>query len=710
MKNSKLTICVGEVWVRCLSGVQRVCLILVSLLYLTSKPYIALTNQIYSDLPMRNIKSLVFPLVLCCSICAQPTSAKAQAQPQSQRAVPSPQVQSPYETVIDAKSFADVSTFNRHWNYFYPWGSDHNGSARMYKSQISLKDGVLQLRASGIMKAEGNSKSDPFLPIRFHSGAVHAKHQINITKAYPEYVVSGEFRAPITPGTWPAFWLTAVNGWPPESDILEFKGDAVNWQNTFITPQEVTTIKTTVPDAAKTWHSYTAVLKRVDDEHTSITYYLDGVNKGTHQTNFTNKPLWLIINLQMEGSSGPKPPGAEETLFSARNVSVKRLKARPADLNQQIDSALKRAAVQYKYLGTRTPANRYPKTYHANTDELETSNSGWWCSGFYPGTLLLLHEASADPELKKQAALAMKGLEKEQFNKTTHDLGFMMFCSFGNANRIAAQPAYDSILMNSARSLASRYNAKAKSIQSWDSAPWNNAAADELPVIIDNMMNLELLFWATKYSGDSSFYKIAVEHANTTMKNHYRKDFSSFHEVVYKKNTGALVKQITNQGAADDSAWARGQAWGLYGFVVMYRETKDRKYLEQAQHIADFILNHPNLPKDKIPYWDFNAAEIPDALRDSSAGAIIASALLELAEYAAQDKSTRYSEDAALMIQNLLSPEYLAEEGTNGGFLLKHGVGNMPKQSEVDTPLSYGDYYLVEAMLRMLPNKKSPQL
>ncbi len=653
---------------------------------------------------MRNLKSIV--LAICCSLCTLAINSKAQAQLKAEDQKQQPQ----YETVLDSKSFEDVNTFNTYWNYFYPWGTDHNGSARMYREQISLKNGLLQLRASLIKKDEGKSKADPFLPIRFHSGAVHAKHQINISREYPEYVVSGEFRAPIKPGTWPAFWLTAVNGWPPETDILEFKGDAVNWQNTFITPQEVTTIKTTLPDAMKKWHTYTAVLKRIDDVHTSITYYLDGVKKGTHQTNFTDKPLWLIINLQMEGSSGPKAPEAESTLYLARNVSVKRLKARPAVLSLQIDSALKRAVVQYKYLGSRAPANRFPKTYHAETDELETSNSGWWCSGFYPGTLLLLHQASADPALKKQAELAMKGLEKEQFNKTTHDLGFMMFCSFGNANRIAAQPAYDSILMNSARSLASRYNAKAKSIQSWDSAPWNNAAADELPVIIDNMMNLELLFWATKHSRDSSFYKIAIEHANTAMKNHYRKDFSSFHEVVYKRKTGALVKQITNQGAADGSAWSRGQAWGLYGFVVMYRETKDPKYLEQAQHIADFLLNHPNLPKDKIPYWDFDAAEIPDALHDSSAGSIIASALLELAQYAMQDKSVRYREDAAIMLSNLLSPAYLAAEKTNGGFLLKHGVGNMPKKTEVDTPLSYGDYYLVEAILRFRSNNKSSEI
>ena len=376
------------------------------------------------------------------------------------------------------------------------------------------------------------------------------------------------------------------------------------------------------------------------------------------------------------------------------------------NLDQKVEAALKLASIQYVYLGSRTPSGRYPKTYYEKTDSLETSDSGWWCSGFYPGTLLYLNEVDPSPELKQQANVALGGLENEQFNKSTHDLGFMMYCSFGNANRLDPNPKYDTILLNSAKSLATRYNAKAKSIQSWDSAPWNKAGANEMPVIIDNMMNLELLFWATKFSRDSSFYRTAVEHANTTMKNHFRKDFSSFHVVIYNKNTGAVVKQITNQGAADGSAWARGQAWGLYGYVVMYRETKDKKYLQQAENIADFILNHPNLPEDKIPFWDFNATNIPDALHDSSAAAIIASALFELSTQVSDTKAAGYRRDAELMLDNLLTPYYLASPKTNGGFLLMHGVGNMPNQTEVDMPLSYGDYYLVEAMLRY---KKMPK-
>lgn len=376
------------------------------------------------------------------------------------------------------------------------------------------------------------------------------------------------------------------------------------------------------------------------------------------------------------------------------------------NLSDKVNAALQTAVQQYLYLSKQASVGKYPKTYHADQNKLETSDSGWWCSGFYPGTLLYLDEMQPTPELKQEAIKVLDDLKKEQFNTTTHDLGFMMFCSFGNAQRLNPSKEYETILMNSAKSLISRFNPKTGCIKSWDSAPWNHASKDESPVIIDNMMNLELLFWATKHSGDSTYYKIAIQHADKTMANHFRKDYSSFHEVVYNNETGKVTKQITNQGAADDSSWARGQAWGFYGYVVMYRETKDIKYLKQAQNIAHFILNHPNLPKDKIPYWDFNAPNIPNALRDSSAASIIASALFELSGYVDKKEAKQYYENATTILSNLLTPEYSAAVNQNGGFLLKHGVGNMPNKTEIDTPLSYGDYYMVEAMLRYKNSEK----
>jgi hypothetical protein len=214
------------------------------------------------------------------------------------------------------------------------------------------------------------------------------------------------------------------------------------------------------------------------------------------------------------------------------------------------------------------------------------------------------------------------------------------------------------------------------------------------------MMNLELLFWAAKVSGDSSFYHIAVTHANTTMKNHFRKDYSSYHVVNYDAVSGGVKQKRTAQGAADESAWARGQSWGLYGFTICYRETKDQRYLDQARHIAQFLLTNPNLPTDKIPYWDYNAPLIPGALRDASAAAIMASALLELSAYVKGSEAKTYRTSAELILQQLSSDHYKATAGTNGGFVLKHSVGNMPQKSEVDVPLTYADYYYIEALKR----------
>lgn len=352
------------------------------------------------------------------------------------------------------------------------------------------------------------------------------------------------------------------------------------------------------------------------------------------------------------------------------------------------------ADVQYKYMAKQFGPEQFPKTYHPNTDKFETSNSSWWCSGFYSGTLLNLYQQTKDAELLNQANENLKGLEKEQYNKGTHDIGFMMYCSFGTANHLEPKPEYKEILINSAKSLSTRFNPTVGCIRSW------NSKANDFLVIIDNMMNLELLFYATKATGDSSFYKIAVTHANTTMKNHFRPDFSSYHVINYDEQTGAVKEKKTAQGFANESAWARGQSWGLYGYTVMYRETKDKKYLEQAKNIAHFILTNPNLPADKIPYWDYNAPNIPNALRDASAASVMASALLELCRYVDKKDGQEYFNTAQTIIKNLSAPAYKADLNTNGGFILKHSVGHFPAGTEVDVPLTYADYYFVEAMER----------
>jgi hypothetical protein len=364
-------------------------------------------------------------------------------------------------------------------------------------------------------------------------------------------------------------------------------------------------------------------------------------------------------------------------------------------LLQTIQKNLIDADAQYKVMMKNLPADSFPKTYYPEKNKYGFSNSRWWCSGFYPGTLLYLYEQTKDGALYKESLRILELLKKEQFNTGTHDLGFMMYCSFGNANRIAPKPEYKEILLNSAKSLSTRFNPKVGCIKSWNSNDPN-----DFLVIIDNMMNLELLFWATKVTGDSSFYKIAVTHANTTMQNHFRPDYSSYHVLNYNVETGAVKQKKTAQGFADESAWARGQAWGLYGYTVMYRETKNKKYLDQANHIAHFLLSNPNLPADKIPYWDFNATGIPNVLRDASAAAIMASALIELSGYADAAKAKEYMQTTAAILKSLSGPQYKAPAGTNGGFIIEHCVGHLPQKSEVDVPLTYADYYFVEAMKR----------
>ncbi len=359
-----------------------------------------------------------------------------------------------------------------------------------------------------------------------------------------------------------------------------------------------------------------------------------------------------------------------------------------------IDKDLKNAADQYQVLMRKVPENVMPESFE--NDSLKTCTSGNWVAGFYPGTLLYLYEATKQYSLYAEALKKIKLMDKEQYNRSTHDLGFMMYCSYGNLYRISPDEKYKAILLNSARSLVTRFNPTVGCIRSWG----NQDDSKEFKVIIDNMMNLELLFWATKATGDSSFYKIAVTHANTTLKNHFRPDNSSYHVVVYNPETGKVIRKETAQGAADSSAWARGQSWALYGYTVMYRETKNKQYLEQAQRIAGFILNNKNFPGDKIPYWDYDAPGIPNAQRDASAAAIMASALIELSGYSNSDLSKKYLQTVSIILQTLSSAEYSAATGKNGGFILNHSVANMPAHAEVNVPLPNADYYYVEAMMR----------
>lgn len=321
-----------------------------------------------------------------------------------------------------------------------------------------------------------------------------------------------------------------------------------------------------------------------------------------------------------------------------------------------------------------------------------------WCSGFFPGVLWYMYEYTQDDFWKTQAQQYSEAIVEQQNNRTTHDLGFMMYGSFGNAQRLSPSDHYREVLMQSARSLASRFNPTTGVIRSWDF----NREVWQFPVIIDNMMNLDLLFWATRESGDSTFYKIAVTHADNTLKNHFRDDASSFHVVDYDTLSGKPRLFQTHQGCADSSAWARGQAWGVYGYTLCYRETGDPKYLAQAERIADFIFNNQNLPADRIPYWDYDAPNIPNAPRDVSAAAVTASGLYELAGYAQHGDKYRILAD---QIMDTLSSKYRVAPGQQHGFLLHSSTGHHPGGTEINVPIVYADYYYLEALLRRDKNK-----
>lgn len=365
-------------------------------------------------------------------------------------------------------------------------------------------------------------------------------------------------------------------------------------------------------------------------------------------------------------------------------------------LKRIIDESLAFSVRQYSLMADvmNERSELLPRTIDT-TGALVTANSSWWTSGFFPGSLWYLYEYSQDDKLKEAAIQMTSRVEKEKDNKGTHDLGFMLYCSYGNGLRISGEESYKDILMTGAKSLSTRFRPNIGCIQSWGSRRgW------QCPVIIDNMMNLELLMWAFDNSGDSSFYNIAVTHSDTTIINHFRPDYSTWHVVSYDTITGKVEVKQTAQGAADESSWSRGQSWGLYGYTVMYRETGLQQYLYQAQQIADYLINHPNMPEDKIPYWDFNAPGIPDVKRDASAGAIMASALIELSSFVEKAKGDQYLAVAEKQIRTLASPDYMAKTGENSNFILMHSVGSLPGNSEVDVPLTYADYYFIEALMR----------
>lgn len=386
--------------------------------------------------------------------------------------------------------------------------------------------------------------------------------------------------------------------------------------------------------------------------------------------------------------------------------------------NDFIDNSFATAEEQYKLLsaaGERIQA--FPRTLDKDGNVIGTDE--WdWTGGFFPGALWYIYEHTQNEEIKKDAIKWTEALEAAKDLDQHHDIGFVMYCPYGNAIRFLGDEQkvkqYNDILIHSSETALKRYDPKVGVIKSWnEKASWDGETLWKYPVIIDNMMNLEMLCYVSDLTGNPKYREVAVSHATKTMENHFRDDYSTYHVVDYD-SVGNAVHQQTNQGYADNSTWSRGQAWAIYGFTLMYRETKDPRFLETAQRAADFYINHPNLPEDKIPYWDFNAKqegyksdvdfssrELDYIPRDASAAAITASALLELGQFTDGEQGKKYIDFAKQTLETLSGPAYFAEKGTNGGFLLQHCVGSLPHNSEIDVPLIYADYYYLEGLYRL---------
>lgn len=342
---------------------------------------------------------------------------------------------------------------------------------------------------------------------------------------------------------------------------------------------------------------------------------------------------------------------------------------------------------------TMMPRNIMADEHHWNCRKATKEE---WCAGFWPGVLWYDYEYTQDKHILEEAKKFTNSLEfLSQIPAYDHDLGFLVFCSYGNGYRLTKNPAYKKVILDTADSLSALFNPVVGTMLSWprevEPRNWPHNT------IMDNMINLEMLFWAAKNGGNPYLYDIAVSHADKTMKCHFRPDYTSYHVAVYDTISGNLIKGVTHQGYADSTMWARGQAWAIYGYTVVYRETKDPKYLDFAQKVTDVYLER--LPEDKVPYWDFDDPSIPNAPRDASAAAVVASSLLELSTYLPDGTGKRYRDAAVEMLTSLSSDNYQSGK-SNPSFLL-HSVGHWPAHSEIDASIIYADYYYIEALLRL---------
>ncbi|SHG03961.1 unsaturated chondroitin disaccharide hydrolase [Arenibacter palladensis] len=377
----------------------------------------------------------------------------------------------------------------------------------------------------------------------------------------------------------------------------------------------------------------------------------------------------------------------EESKLSAKFYSFdldKEIKNCEAQLNQAVPKL--------------TDLTKHPRLIETNETEWKEIPNGRlvWTSGFYPGILWYMYNLSKDEKWKKEAIKRTEVFEDFKTITEHHDIGFMMFPAYGNGYMLGDKKEYKDILLTSAQSLASRYNPNVGTIRSWSNKM--HPRWEQHITIIDNMLNLELLFWAAKNGGSKEYYDIAVKHAETTMANHYRPDYTSWHVIEYDSISGKVLNRHTKQGYADDSRWSRGQAWGIYGYTMVYRETGDKKFLDFAVKITDKYLEL--LPEDYIPHWDFDVPNKEIEERDASAAAVVASGLLELSTLVEdKNKQEQYFDAAMRMLESLSSDAY-SGVGKADSFLL-HSTGAKSLGHEIDVALIYAEYYYIESLDRL---------
>lgn len=359
------------------------------------------------------------------------------------------------------------------------------------------------------------------------------------------------------------------------------------------------------------------------------------------------------------------------------------------DLNLIIQNSEK----EYKVLlDSAYNKDKIPRSLDENGNIYWVKHKMDWTQGFFPGSCWKLFELTNDEKWKVAAEHFQNLFLEAKDNNTTHDLGFMFYCSYGEGYKLTKNEKYMQVVIDASESLISRYDSTVTCIKSWDFGKdkWT------FPVIIDNMLNLEMLFEASLLTGNEKYKNIAINHANTTLRHHFRDDYSTWHVVDYNPEDGSVIKKLTHQGFSDESSWARGQGWALYGYTMCYRYTRNEMYLKQAKNVAAFISI--NLPEDFVPVWDFNLTDPEIMYKDASAAAIYASALLELYQYT---KNIDYKDLAVNILKSLSTESYLSMDGKNKGFILGHSVGNWPKDDEIDVPINYADYYFLEALLRL---------